>query len=211
MKTFIGFDQALALTLSAVTHCGVETIPLVSATGKYLATDVRSKVDSPSLSTSRKDGFAVISSDIATASQQSPVALKLAGSLFAGTPAEGMHIEHGQAFQVTTGAPLPETADAVISEEYCKQDGNQILCFNTAHPGRNILKRGIDAARDDRVMTRGAKLSPPGIGLLAAAGCSEVSVHRNPRVVVIASGDVSMEPCIIDEENIDKGAIERRH
>ena len=194
MKTFIGFDRALALTLSSVRQCDVETIPLSDAVGKYLSTDVLSKVDSPSLTTSRKDGFAVISSDIADADPGSPVQLELVGSLFAGSSAEGSRIKHGQTFQVTTGAPLPETADAVISDEYCRRKGDQITCFNHAHPGRNILECGVDIARGDLVMTGGDKLSPPGIGLLAASGHSEVSVFRSPRVAVVASGDEVVLP-----------------
>ena len=194
MKTFIGFDQALALTLSSVKHCGVETIPLSDAIGKYLSTDVLSEVDSPSLTTSRKDGFAVISSDIAAADQESPVQLELVGSLYAGSSLEGSRIQKGQTFQVTTGAPLPEAADAVISYEYCRRRGDQVICLNNAHPGRNILECGVDIARGDLVMTRGEKLSPPGIGLMAAAGQLEVSVYRNPRVAVIASGDEVVLP-----------------
>ena len=95
---------------------------------------------------------------------------------------------------MTTGAPLPDTADAVISEEYCQRRGDHVICFNNAHPGRNILECGVDIARDDLVMTQGGKLSPPGIGLLAAAGHSEVSVFRRPLVAVIASGDEVVLP-----------------
>jgi molybdopterin molybdotransferase len=82
----------------------------------------------------------------------------------------------------------------VISEEYCRCDGRQLLCFNTAAPGRNVLLRGTDVGQNDLVMTAGRKIGPPAIGLLAAAGCSEVPVHRSPRVAVIASGDEVVPP-----------------
>ena len=121
MKTFVGFDQALALALSAVTQCGVETIPLSSAIGKYLAADVFSIVDSPSLSTSRKEGYAVISSDLAAASHEAPVQLIVAGASYAGKSLADLRVEAGQAVQVTTGAPIPLAADAVISEEYTRR------------------------------------------------------------------------------------------
>ena len=194
MKTFIGYEQALELTLSAVGRCGAETVPLEAATGKYLAADVFSNVDSPSLATSRKDGFAVFSSDIEAAHESSPVQLVLKGKLYAGGSPEDMHIKHGQAVQVTTGAPLPNGSDAVISEEYCRRDGNQLFCLNTAGPGRNILPCGADIHRGDSVLTGGRKISPPAVGLLAAAGHSEVSAYRTPRVAVIASGDEVVAP-----------------
>jgi molybdopterin molybdotransferase len=194
MKLFIGFGQALALTLSAVRLGEVEKVPLATATGKYLAADVFSKVDSPSSTTSRKDGFAVISADISAASQDRPVYLELVGASYAGKPSEDKHIQHGQALQVTTGATLPDTADAVISEEYCRRDGRRIACFNTAAPGRNILRRGTDVGKNDLVMSAGMKIGPAAIGLLAAAGCSQVPVHNSPRVLVIASGDEVVSP-----------------
>jgi molybdopterin molybdotransferase len=194
MKTFIGFDQALALTLSAVRPGRVEKVPLATATGKYLAADVFSKVDSPSSTTSRKDGYAVISADISAAGRDCPVYLELVGASYAGKPTEDNQIQPGQAFQVTTGATLPDSADAVISEEHCRRDGRQIACFHTAEPGRNILERGNDVGRNDLVMTTGRKIGPPAIGLLAAAGCADVPVNSSPRVLVIASGDEVVSP-----------------
>jgi molybdopterin molybdotransferase len=194
MKTLIGFARALASTLSHVRPGRVVEVPLAAATGKYLAADVFSLVDSPSSTTSRKDGFAVISADIASASRSCPVRLELVGAAYAGKPSENHQIHPGQAFQVTTGATLPEAANAVISEEYCCSDGRQLLCFNTAAPGRNVLGRGTDVGKNDLVMGAGRKIGPPAVGLLAAAGYSAVPVHRSPRVAVIASGDEVVPP-----------------
>lgn len=194
MRTFIGFERALALTLSSVRPGEAEVVPLEAATGKYLAAEVFSEVDSPSLSTSRKDGFAVISADISAASRRRPVRLELAGASYAGKASGNNRIRHGQALQVTTGAILPDTADAVVSEEYCRRDGRQIVCFTTAEPGRNVLRRGTDVGKNDLVMSPGQKIGPPAVGLLAAAGRSEVTVYSSPRVVVIASGDEVVPP-----------------
>ena len=81
MKTFIGFNEALGLTLAHVAACGVQEVPLLQAVGRTLAGDIVACVDSPSISTSRKDGFAVVSRDLDKAAADAPVALKLAGSL----------------------------------------------------------------------------------------------------------------------------------
>ncbi|MBS1239230.1 MAG: MoeA N-terminal region, partial [Deltaproteobacteria bacterium] len=59
MKTFIGFTEALELTLANVSAGGVEDLPLLAAAGRILTEDVSATVDSPSVSTSRKDGYAV--------------------------------------------------------------------------------------------------------------------------------------------------------
>ena len=76
MKTFIGFSEALELTLANVSAGDMERLPLLSAVGRTLAEDVEATVDSPSVSTSRKDGYAVIPEDLKNASPDSPVLLK---------------------------------------------------------------------------------------------------------------------------------------
>ena len=58
MQTFIGFKDALDLTLSNVSVGKTEYLPLSRLTGKILAEDVVARVDCPSVSSSRKDGYA---------------------------------------------------------------------------------------------------------------------------------------------------------
>jgi len=193
MKTFISFDEALDLTLAHVTPGQAEILPLDQLTGKILAEDTVAKVDSPSVSTSRKDGYAVVSSDLSEAAGENPVELVLVGHLSAGDIAD-LQISAGQAVRVTTGAPLPKGADAVLSEEYCEQSGDTILARNTAEEGRNILERGTDIRQQETVAAKGEKLSPALIGLLASAGLDCAPVHRAPKVAVIASGDEVVAP-----------------
>jgi molybdopterin molybdotransferase len=193
MKTFIGFSEALGLTLSNVSAGDMERLPLLSAVGRTLAEDVKATVDSPSVSTSRKDGYAVIPEDLKTACHGSPVHLKMVGSLSAGD-IRPLCIRRGQAIRVTTGALIPEGAASVISEEFCRIEGETLVCLNTAEHGRNILRRGTDVRCGDIVAARGATLSPPPLGLIAAAGHGAVRVYRAPRAAVIATGDEVVAP-----------------
>jgi molybdopterin molybdotransferase len=193
MKSFVSFQEALDLTLSHLPHRETETLPLNQLTGKILADEVVSKVDCPSSHSSRKDGYAVISADIAEASVQSPVKLETAGALAAGDSCK-QPISRGQAMRVTTGAPLPEGADTVIAEEFCRQTGELVLIKNAAESGRNILKKGMDVRQGEPVAAEGERLSPPLIGLLAAAGIDKAAVYREPHVAVIASGDEIIAP-----------------
>jgi molybdopterin molybdotransferase len=193
MKTFISFDEALDLTLAHVSPGEAEILPLDRLTGKILAEDMIAKVDSPSVTTSRKDGYAVVSSDLTAATNKSPVELVLVGHLSAGDTSD-FQITGGQAVRVTTGAPLPKGADAVLSEEFCEQFEDAILAHNTAEKGRNILKRGTDIRQQETVAAKGEKLSPALIGLLASAGLDRAPVHRAPKVAVIASGDEVVAP-----------------
>jgi molybdopterin molybdotransferase len=193
MKTFISFDEALDLTLAHVSPGEAEVLPLDQLTGKILAQDIAAKVDSPSVTTSCKDGYAIVSSDLSEATSEKPAELVLVGQLSAGDVSD-FHIIGGQAVRVTTGAPLPKGADAVLSEEFCEQSEDTILAYNTAEKGRNILERGTDIRPQETVAGKGEKLLPALIGLLASAGLDRTAVYKAPKVAVIASGDEVVAP-----------------
>ncbi|MGD9055848.1 MAG: molybdopterin molybdotransferase MoeA [Desulfobacterales bacterium] len=193
MKTFIGFDEALELTLANVSVGETEVLPLAQLTGRILAKDIVARVDSPSSTSSRKDGYAVMSADLVNASADSPVELKIVGKLAAGDRAN-IQIKNGQAVRVTTGAPIPQGADAVLSEEFCDSTADTITARGVAEAGRNLLKRGSDIQQGERVAAKGEKLSPPLIGLLASAGSDQAFVYRLPKVAVIASGNEVVVP-----------------
>jgi molybdopterin molybdotransferase len=193
MKTFIGFKEALDLTLANVSAGHTEVLPLSRLTGRILAENITSLVDCPSISSSRKDGYAVQSLDLAGASEENPVILNVVGTLVAGETS-GIKLNTGQAVRITTGAPLPEGADAVLSEEFCQRNEDKITAIATAESGRNIQARGKDIRRKEPVAEMGTKLSPALIGLLAAAGHESANVYSFPRVAVIATGDEVVAP-----------------
>ena len=193
MKTFIGFDEALELTLTNVSVGEAENLPLAQLTHKILAEDVVAEVDSPSSTSSRKDGYAVASSDLVNVSEENPIGLKVVGKLAAGDRMN-LQMAKGQAVRVTTGAPIPEGADAVLSEEFCEATSKMISARGVAETGRNLLKRGTDIRQGEPVAAKGEKLSPPLIGLLASAGLDRASVYRSPSVAVIASGNEVVAP-----------------
>ena len=193
MKTFIGFKEALDLTLSNVSVGKTEFLPLRQLPGRILAEDVVARVDCPSISSSRKDGYAVVASDISEACSRAPVMLKIIGSLVAGASRE-LKIRPGQAVRITTGAPLPDGADAVLAEEFCRREENTIIAHNTAEAGRNIHARGRDIRRGETVAEKNRKLTPALIGLLAAAGLDAAMVYKSPKVAVIATGDEILLP-----------------
>ncbi|MBT8368602.1 MAG: molybdopterin molybdotransferase MoeA, partial [Deltaproteobacteria bacterium] len=167
--------------------------PLAQLTGRIVAEDVDSRVDSPSTTSSRKDGYAVMSSDLAVVSEEKPLELKIVGQLAAGDHAN-LQIASGQAVRVTTGAPLPEGADAVLSEEFCDSSADTITARRIAEEGRNVLRQGTDIRQGEQVAAKGEKLSPALIGLLASAGLDRVPVYRLPTVAVIASGNEVVAP-----------------
>lgn len=193
MRNLIGFKEALDLTLSSVPIAGTETLPLHRSAGRILSEIMVSKVDCPSTDSSLKDGYAVVSTDIKEASQGNLIKLKIVGRIIAGSSLR-LGLTRGQAIEITTGAPIPEGATAVLSGEFCHRKDDEIHCFNTADPGRNIYKKGSDIQIGESVASKGEQLSPALIGLMASAGLEKVPVYKSPRVAVIATGDEVVAP-----------------
>jgi molybdopterin molybdotransferase len=187
------YREAFEATVGALKPLPPETLLLSELVGRVAAQDLLSLVDSPSINASLKDGYAVRSDDIATASPRHPVMLRNIGSVAAGdTPSK--RLLPGTTMRILSGAPIPEGADAVLAEEFAAEVGQNVLARADAHPGRNVMKRGTDVARQQRVVAAGTTLSPAQIGLLAAAGYRAAPVIRNPHAAIIATGDEIVAP-----------------
>jgi len=93
-----------------------------------------------------------------------------------------------------TGARIPPGADAVIASEYTEQQGDSVLCYRDARPGRNIIERGFDVITGERIVSCRELVAPAMTGLLAAGGLSAVSVYPKPKIGIIAIGDEVVAP-----------------
>ncbi len=193
MDTMISFNKAIKLTKASIPLMGVEKKSLNQLTGRILSANLISQVNSPSVNASLKDGYAVISRDIEGAHQGNPVPLTVSGNSFAGNMTD-YKVTRGYALRVTTGAPVPKGATAIIAEEFCRRDGDALICMNNAPPGKNILKIGADIKQKGIVARKGEPLTPALVGLIASAGIAEADVYKRPRIAVIATGDEVVAP-----------------
>jgi len=189
----LGLEQALTITLEHIRPLAVETLQLGECTDHVAASDLYARVDSPSTDSSLKDGYAVVSNEVADATPEKPVRLKLAGHLAPGGKTD-LELKPGTTVRILTGARIPAGADAVLSEEFARTDGNDVLVMNFAEPGRNILPRGMDVESQKCITQRGQQISPGIAGLIAAAGHSTVPVFKNPTVAIIGTGDEIVAP-----------------
>jgi len=189
----VGLEEALDITLRRVATLGTETVDLAESVDRVVSEDLRSLVDSPSVDASLKDGYAVISREVAQASSGRPVRLALAGVMAAGGGTD-IRVLPGTTVRILTGARIPSGADAVVSEEFVTAGGDAVDIGIFAEPGRNILARGSDVARGKIVVGKGSRLTPGMVGILAAAGHSRIPVFRNPFVAVLATGDEVVAP-----------------
>jgi molybdopterin molybdotransferase len=189
----LGLEKALSLTLEHIKPLAVESVQLDKSTDRFAASDLYALVDAPSMDSSLKDGYAVLSHEVADATPEMPVHLKMAGHLSAGGKKD-IELKPGTTVRVLTGARIPAGADAVVSEEFVKPEGDDVLVMNFAEPGRNIQPRGRDVEFRKCIIKQGQQISPGIIGLIAAAGHSTVPVFKNPTVGIIGTGDEIVLP-----------------
>jgi len=188
----LGLDEAVRLMLERIRPLPGEIVSLGESIDRIAASDLFALVDSPSLDTSRKDGYAVISQEIAAATQKHPVRLKVVADIAAGDDRD-IRIMPGTAARVLSGARIPAGAGAVVSDEFAMREDREVLIRNHA-VSENILSRGSDVSCGACILRKGQQVSPVLAGLLAMAGHSRVPVVRSPRVGIIGTGDEIVLP-----------------
>jgi molybdopterin molybdotransferase len=191
---YIGYREAFDIIGANVWPVGDEELPLDQCVCRVMAADLVALMSYPSIDVSLKDGFAVKSRDVVKADRGKPVRLKVVGSIFAGIKKEG-RVGDGTAFKICSGGPLPDGADAVVSSEFCDEiSQGEVLIKADAGPGRNVLRAGGEVEAGAPIVRKGERLLPGYMGLAAAAGISDIKVHRRPRVAVIGVGDEIVAP-----------------
>jgi molybdopterin molybdotransferase len=190
---YSGYREALELVYAHVHTVGIDEIPITEGTGRILADNLSARISNPSADVSLKDGFAVKSADIARASPERPVRLRIIGRSFAGSGFEG-EVRHGTSVGICSGSPIPDGADSVVSGEFCREGASEVQVRADAGPGRNILRAGEDIQAGSILAGRGSALVPGLLGLMAAGGIEKVKVYRRPRVALIAIGDEVVAP-----------------
>ncbi len=190
---FISLSEARAQVAAEVPVLAPVRLPLAQLVGRVAAQEARARVASPSVTGATKDGYALRAREAAAASPERPVALRVVGAVAAGEQT-AVAVEPGTTVQVTTGAPLPAGADAVVPWELTRRQGDTILVLAPTEPGRNLLPAGSDVSPGQVVARPGRVLTPAAVGLLAAAGLEELAVYPLPRVGLLATGREVVAP-----------------
>ena len=186
MASLLTLEEAQERVLERARPLPPERVPIAEAGGRVSAEEVRARVDLPPFASSAMDGFAVRAADL-------PGTLRLVGESAAGRPFDG-HLEPGSAVTISTGAVVPEGADAVAPIEIVVQQDNEVEISRAAQPGAHVRPRGGDIAAGEVVAQAGVRLSPGRLAAVAASGIAEVSCARRPRVAVLATGSELVDP-----------------
>lgn len=174
--------RALARRLGRAAPLAAHRLPLERALGHVLAEAVVALTDLPSFDTSAMDGWAVAG--------PGPWAVRLGEGLLAGR-GEGEPLLDGQAVRIATGARIPAEATAVIRSEHARFDEVKGLLHATRAvvPGQDIRPRGQECRSGDQLLPAGTVVTPPVLGLAAAAGYDALVAVPLPRVDVLVLGD----------------------
>ncbi|AWK85820.1 gephyrin-like molybdotransferase Glp [Azospirillum thermophilum] len=180
--------EARARILATFGPLPAETVALPDALGRVLAEPVVARLTQPPFDAAAMDGWAVRADDIARAQPGSPVALRRIGESAAGHAFAGT-VGPGEAVRIFTGAPVPAGADAVVMQEDCEADDGHVRVGRAVAAGRFIRSAGFDFTARQELIPRGRRLTARDVALAAGANIPWLSVHRRPRVAVLATGD----------------------
>ncbi|MCD2190632.1 molybdopterin molybdotransferase MoeA [Actinomycetospora soli] len=180
-----------AAVAELIAPTGTETVPLAAARGRVLAADLTSPVSLPPFDNSAMDGYAVLAADLAT----TPVTLPVPEDVPAGR-VDGPLLAPGTAHRIMTGAAVPEGADAVVQVEWTDGGlpGATVTIERGVDAGQSVRRAGDDVTAGQVVLTAGTVLGAAQIGLAAAVGAPELTVHRRPRVLVLSTGSELVAP-----------------
>lgn len=171
-----------------------EYVPVLQSLGRIASEDVLSCEDIPGFDRSTMDGYAVISRDTQGAGETMPTFLELAGEVKMGEKPE-FSLTSGQCAYVPTGGMVPEGADAVAMVEYCQPFGDdRIAVYSPLSSGHNMVRAGDDVSRGEKLISRGHRIRPSDMGLLSAAGKTEIKVYKPWKVYIISTGDEIVPP-----------------
>ena len=187
-----------------------ERVALRNARGRVLAERIDAERDVPGFDRASMDGYAVQARDTFGADEADPAELDLIGTVHAGEEPD-VTVESGTCAEVSTGAVMPDGADAVVMVERTDvaaegENGADRIAFRTAvAPGDHVMVAGADIAAGARALGPGTLLTPREIGLLSALGVDEVPVRGRPTVGIVSTGDELVRPG--NELNPDRGEI----
>ncbi|HTW28442.1 MAG TPA: gephyrin-like molybdotransferase Glp, partial [Acetobacteraceae bacterium] len=179
----ISVEEARQRILAGLRPTPAEIVALADAWGRVTATSVVARLTQPPADVSAMDGYALRTEDGIEGT-----VLQVIGTAPAGHPFDG-RIGPGDAVRIFTGSIVPVGADAILLQEDATRTGETVRVNETVRASRHIRRAGQDFAAGDVVVPAGRRLTARDVGLAAAANYPWLTVHRRPRIAVLATGD----------------------
>lgn len=188
-------EQAITkIEQTVVATTKTRQMPLAAALGFVLAIDHHTQIDLPPFRQSAMDGYALC--------LHQELSYRVVGEVAAGGSANP-ELKPGEAVRIFTGAPVPDSANSLVIQEVVKRSGDQIELESPPKFEANIRPQGEQLKQGTVALTKGHRLNPASIGLLASAGLNEVLVFAKPKIAVVVTGDELKDP----GSDLDHGQI----
>lgn len=185
----VSVSEAEKIILNHLFKPLIEKISLVQADDRILAEEIKADRDLPPFNRATMDGIAIAYKTFEQGQRQ----YEIENIQAAGRPQQKL-IDPKKCFEIMTGAPLPEGADTVIPYESISiENKSAIVSAAQASKLMNVHLLGSDAKQNGPLLTKGTKISPAEMAILASVGKSEVSVFKAPTSAIISTGDELIE------------------
>jgi molybdopterin molybdotransferase len=191
--TLISVEGHLADILGTIRPLTPTQLSVGDAYGLVLGEDVTATGPLPSFDNSSMDGYAVRVEDVASASEENPVTLPVVAEVAAGDTG-AYALPPGTSIRIMTGAMLPHGTEAVVPVEWTDGGRARVAIRAKVEFGASVRLAGGDAKAGEILVTKGTRLRPMHIAVIAAAGWGTVLVQPRPRVVVLSTGSELAEP-----------------
>jgi gephyrin len=194
----VTYEQATAIVLNHSTRELEKEIKTIQelTPGYVIAEDVLAHEAVPGYRASVVDGYAVIDTD-------GPGIYNVISSTTAKSTTDTRTITSGKVIRITTGAPVPNGATAIVMVEdtvlvESTPDGKEelkIQILSKIHKNENIREIGSDIQIQELILEKNQEITSVGgeIGVLASIGISQVSVYRKPIVAILSTGNEVFE------------------
>mgnify|MGYP001243457449 CR=1 FL=1 len=185
----ISVSGALEIILDHIQDFGVEEVPYLQATGRVLKEDIVADRDFPPFNRVAMDGIAINQRYF----EQGVRDFKIEGVQAAGSLQERLE-NAAHCYEVMTGAVLPENTDTVIRYEDLHIDTLMATVnLKAVEKGKNIHRKGQDRKKGDVLILKGRMITAAEIGVISAVGKARVKVAKNPKVLIVSTGDELVE------------------
>jgi len=171
-----------------------EIIPLEKSLDRVIAQNIHTPIAMPPFRQSSMDGYAVYVHNLIT--------YEIIGEIKAGDN-HTFELKKGQAVRIFTGAPVPDTANAIVIQEHTHKKDSTLYCENTIAIGDYIRPIGEQIELNNLALSPNTTITSSTIGFLAGLGITTVPVYKKPSVSLIITGNELAQP----GEKLNKGQV----
>ena len=181
----VSIEEALEAVIKNTKKISSEIeFPVENSGNSILSRDVSSPINMPPFRQSAMDGYAV--------NLHEDLTYSVIGEVQAGNGHKPV-LNPGEAIRIFTGAPVPDSANAIVIQEEVLVVSDRVVAQNNLRKEQNIRPLGEQVKKGEVALKKGTKLTPAAIGYLSSLGINEVSVYKKPSIAVVTTGNELVE------------------